>query len=691
MSQGGSGQLTGGGHQVIRFEVDIPNLFVKRVMLGSDGELSMATFGVHPKDRDGRDLRIERVWSIVTKGQRVKVTARSGQSSSRTLFHGWIVTASVSAGGRMEDLEYTALGLDWGLRIERLFGSWCADTSGNLGSDGLALWLRAIPAVFNPDGKPNKHSADAYDDEGNGRAVFDLDAEDANEAVQIWNAKDMVRYCVAGERKGELSSSEGRIFKTDGAYGGELAEFKPFDVNAEGEDIWSALVKLANRCSHGVRVRYTQSREDTEIVFFTKKLDDAKEVKQFELPAANLDNVSLSDPMATVASLDVQHELSGIVRRVDAVAPPKLYEHEYEMLQGWKIEDEEAAFGDGGTVAEQVATFIKETDPETSSDWERFRNVGRRYILNETGRDDTTTPEVGPYDFGEAFGGDEWVVRNRPFRRQRVTLSEAGVPLPVAVHVNWSGLAQDVKLGHDVELLPDRAGIYFRGRPLILPARAIASGSTDDLFPNAVTVEAVVEGDQDSPHDVNGILSGDDMPVPTFGLIRLDDGYRQDNVTEDDSAREAAQKLCDEAVAEAKGERIVGTATCPWITFAFDVGDVVNKVNGRNLKVNAIICKVTYDAEQQCTEFALHYPEIETQTHGRAARNVRPAGVGARTDENMRLVGELLSLRAMGHPVDDALGAALSGQSRSAVQRIVNRAAAGGGTDPFELDREESP
>jgi hypothetical protein len=684
VSAAGSGTLGGGAPTVTRFEVDIPALFVKRVTLGSDHELSMATFGVHPQGQDTKDIRFESVWKTVKKGQRVKVTLRAGQSTPIVLFHGWITEAQIRAGGRMEDVEYTALGLEWGLKVERIFGSWCANKDGD-----KALWLRAVQAVFNKDGKYNKHTTEIAGEDGKKRPAFDLDDDVNNPKNAWWPASVMVRYCIACERKGDLSTKESSVFKDTKNVGSELADFRPFDVNVEGEDIWSAVVRIAALCSHGVRLKHNKDREKPELVFFTKKLDEAKQKKQFEFPGATLEALSLTDYGRVIASLDLQDDLSGIVRQVDAVCPPKLFEHEFTMLAGWTQEDEDAAFGEG-SVDTKVASFLKETDPEASSDWARFQNVGRRYILNETGRDQVKgKPEA--YDFGTVFGGEDWAPHLRPFRHQLVSTNDEGTPLPVEIHAVWPGQSEDVKLGEHCEMLHDRAGLYFRARPLIQPNKVLASGSTSQMFPTSLKVKAVVEGDQDAPHDVHGISSSDEQPVPTYGILRLDDGFRENNVDEDanDGIREKAQQLCDEAVSQHKDRRLVGTAVCPWITMQFDVGDVITNINGRDLAVKAQIAKVTYDAEQQSTEFALHYPEIDTHTHARDHHHsIRGSHVGAHSDRSYAAASELLARRDAGLLDDSPLQsdmltlaakAALTGHHQHFAEHVIEEALLGRG------------
>lgn len=669
MSRAASGHLSGSGHSVVRFDCDIPGLFVKRVVLGTDDALSMAVLGAHPQDDSDEDIRIEDAWEIVDKGQKVKITAMPSQGSSRVMLHGWVQGVNITYGGRMEDLEYTVLGLDWSLKAEKVFGSWCKEGNGE-----DAVWLRAIPPVFNKDGKYNKSTADAEDSEGNKRVVFDLDDDLFNPKSAWWNASHMARYLVSCERKSELSSENGNVFEKDYQPGGEIANFRPFDVNVEDEDIWSALVKVAHRCSHGVRIRYQNDRTKSELAFFTRKIDSDTSAKQIEIPEATLEVVSLGDPMRTVAALDVQHDLSGIVRQIDVVCPPKLFDSTFELLEGWKQEDEDEAFGEG-PAGTRIAKFLRETDPQTSSDWERFKWVGRRYILNETGRDDCTT-DVGAFNFDDVLGAGDWAVRNRPFRNMRVARSgddDEGAPLPIAIHVQFgSTMPQDIQLGVDVRLLPDRAGIYFAGSPIVNVARALESGEHTDILADTVSIDAVIEGDQDSPHDVNAILGGFDQPVPTFGIVRLDEGFRQDNVNDETDAEEIASDLANAAVEEMKDARMVGTAVIPWISFAFEPGDIIDRINGRGLDMKALIAKISWDVEQQATELALEYPTIDTATHARHVKSVNQPGFhDGRHAHGLAFVAELLALQELGHPVGEALRAAVGGASRSEVERIL--------------------
>lgn len=653
----GSGYLPTTSPGVVRAECDIAGLYVKRVVLAADGEGSMAILGARPTmAEDGSEIRVEDATTLAVGGREVKVWVETVQGQKTTIFHGWIMGLNPRAAGRNEDVEFTALGLEHGLRTEKIFGAYARD------ADDQATHFQASPCVFNPDGRPNKNKEDLTESDGSDKRVcFNLDATEENDDAERWNAAHMARYCATSERKTKQMGTGSRVFETSAQVGGELGGFTPFDVNVEGEDIWSALVRIASLCSHSVVLDFGETRQESTLRFFTRKLNDAKEVKQFEMPPAG-GPVEISDHGRVLASVDYQADWASVVSRMDAVAPPKLYEYDFELKAGWKQEDEDAAFGTG-SIGAKIAKFLKETDPELSSDWERFKWVGRRYILNETGRDDVKVDEGEPFDFSEVFSSEKYAHRLRPFRSQLVSQDDAGEPKPVALTVEWDAggaLSDNIVQGDLMTLLEDRAGVYFRGRPLVLVPRALDSGDTADLFPSVVRVRAVVEGDQASPKDV--YASKFAMALRTFGLIRLDDGFRTDNVNDDAGITEKARALVDEAMQEHSQHSQVGTFVSPYITRQFRVGDVVDNIGGRGIPLKCVIMKISWDFMSQSTEFALQVPTLDTETHSRQKESLVGAGVDASTDRETREVGQLLAHKYLfGHPVDAQLSAAMDG------------------------------
>lgn len=630
---------------IVRAECDIPGFYVRRVQVAADGEPDMALLVAKPHDESGNEIRFERAQELMGQpGRTVVITGDAGSGTRQTLLHGRLLSLEVRAGGRGEEIVATVLGLKHELMTERLFGCWSRD------SQGEAIHLQGIPLVFNPDGKPNMDATDLEDLGGRRRIVFNHDHGN-EDGVEFWTAAKMARYVATAERKDDAADIE-RIFETTATPGSELGDITPFTVNLEGESIWNALVRIAMLCSRGVCFRYGKSRGDSTLRFFTKKTDEAASSKQFEFPRAG-GPISINDRGRLADSVDLQRDWAAITSQFDAVAPPKLWEDEFELVEGWTQADQDAAFGSGSAIT-RLANFLRNTDPELSSDWERFKYVGRRWILNETGRDDVLEEDAEPYDFSSLFGAERYAERFRPFRRQRATKDSADQPLDPLLYVKFSSVAANVQLGGLARLLPDRAGIYFHARPMVLPARFLESGSSADLFPDEVKLTACVEGDQAAPFGIFGSAFPNESLLPTFGLVRLDDGFRQDNINEDEG-EDRAQALVDEAADEAGHQREIGTVTSPFITNQFQVGDVIDRINGRNLAMKAIIMKVCWDFENQSTEFALQIPEIDTETHSRDPKPVRNILEGAETDKDFRAIRDLLGHSLLGHPVERML------------------------------------
>lgn len=648
----GSGYVESGNAAVVKAECDVEGFYVKRVTIAADDEDDIAIIAAKPqKKAGGDDIRIEQALSLVTGGQEVKITGDAGAGTMQALFHGRAMAIHVTGQGRFEEIEVTVLGLKHELKTEKLFGCWSRDSA------DTAQHLQALPLVFNPDLYPNKNKADLPDPGGRKRACFNHDK--GSEDVELWTGASASRYCATAERKDDVSSAIPRVFPITAQVGGELAAFKISDVNVEGEDIWSALVRIAHQCSHSIVFRYGATRQASTLRYFPRTKEENSGAKQFEFPAVG-DLLDEIDRAKILDSVDFHHDFSGIVSQWDAVCPPKLWDSRFELIAGWTRDDEDACL-EGADNPAKLSKFLRETDPKTSTDWERFKYVGRRYILNETGRDENIWGSEEPYDFSSLFGIEKYAERFRPFRRDRAELDETDQPLPPQLIVTWGGsMPVDIMLGDDAVLLEDRAGVYFRGRPLINPASYLETGTASDLFPTTVEIKAAVEGDQSAPFGVIA-SSQRDSALPTFGIVRLDDGLRVDNVNPEKvaDADAAAQKLVDQAAAELGHRREVGVATCPYISNRFAVGDYVDNIDGRDMALKSVIMKITWDFMTQSTEYALGDPMLETETRSPAKSSMQGAGVDARSDEDTRKLADLVGHASLGHPVQKQLGEAL--------------------------------
>jgi hypothetical protein len=640
-----SGFIDSGEAAVVKAECDLPGFYVKRVTIAADGEDDLAILSSKCQDDDDSDIRMEQASTLIPiGGKEVVIEGDAGSGTKQVIFYGRVMDVRIRGQGRDEEIEVTVLGLKHELKTEKLFGCYSRT------SDDTAQWLQAIPLVFNPDGKPNKNKDDLADPStSKNRVVFNHDP--GHEDSELWTAAAMFRYCATGERKATVRDTTTAIFETTDEPGGELAKFKPLDVNCEEEDIWSALMRIAHRCGHSIVMKYGQSREDATIKVFPRSLGQGAEAKQFEFPAAG-GAIQINSRSKLVSSVDVQRDYAGMVTDADVIAPPKLWESKWELKQGWLLDDEDEAFGTG-TAAEKMSRFLRETDPRHSTDWERFKNVGRRWILNETGRDQTVEgEEADPFDFSDVFGIEKYCERFRPFRRDRPTKEEdTDQPSAPLLHVTWgSSTPVDIEVGGAVRLLKDRAGIYFTRAPLILPSRFLESGTKGDLFPEKVEITAAVEGDQAAPH---GIFAGkgNDNELPQFGVVRLDDGARVDNINEEDATavEEAAQDLVDQVVEDGGEPREVGTIVCPYVSNQFQVGDYIDEIEGRGIALKALIMKVTWDFFAQSTEYALQDPFIDTEAHAVEKRNVDPGDVDAHGDQNSGQIADLLGHTMMGH------------------------------------------
>lgn len=113
-----------------------------------------------------------------------------------------------------------------------------------------------------------------------------------------------------------------------------------------------------------------------------------------------------------------------------------------------------------------------------SSDFARYRDVFRRWVLNEDGAFTGSPYDAGPaYDTAALFGRSD--VPRRPLRfGPTLSLDAAGAPMPPVVETRWDGAAAWAPAAGRVVVLDDRAGVYFDDDALDAAYLAAAKAGT---------------------------------------------------------------------------------------------------------------------------------------------------------------------------------------------------------------------
>jgi hypothetical protein len=134
-------------------------------------------------------------------------------------------------------------------------------------------------------------------------------------------------------------------------------------------------------------------------------------------------------------------------RRYVAEGEPWIVEETFELVGGWDPALE------GANDAEYGRT--------TSSDFARYGNVYRRWVLNEDGRFSESPYDRGdPFDLTAFFG--QGAIPPQPLRFDaNLTLDDAGRRQPAVVEVSADGGQSWQRYGADARLLVDRAGVQF--------------------------------------------------------------------------------------------------------------------------------------------------------------------------------------------------------------------------------------
>lgn len=328
-------------------------------------------------------------------------------------------------------------------------------------------------------------------------------------------------------------------------------------------------------------------------------------------------------------------DFSGVRDRVQAYGRPVTVELTFDLRPGWNRADLLELLNElaGDTSVEphvppnpqamRIHTTEQHSDsfnPEqTPADEPRkpfFRDLGRLFILNETGYENDRTEER-PYDWKDpslevddvfdAIKGDGVPVAMRPrpllnrlLSRPRLQSSGAGASIGDRV------VPQQLQLWHPAEaawvaapagsweLLPDRAGVRITTaridqRPFwddvtatfATKARITAAVEMDWLFTVAGEAESEIEG---------RVPLMVDQEVPETDFVG----------TYDEMARLAQQHA--EILAQALGN---ASYSIPWVTPAYEPGDWITEILGRAIPWRGQVVEVRLDWHGQETHIQL--------------------------------------------------------------------------------------
>lgn len=535
-----------------------------------------------------------------------------------TVFKGRALAPNAGFGDADETCECMLVGPEWDLDRCYVFGQ-RLEPEGGIGGDTEYPILAGIKAEFNPAGEPNQGENGTLDSD----RLFAQYPKHTDSSA--WTLLEAIIY---------LQQLHNQIIGTD-------TQNKMFDdpTTQDAPDAVKDLVLKSVRV-HGLTVKEAfttvlrkmgcawtlipdagaTNMKHTMVIFQRGQIGEASAVDLI-LPARDSALSSITTPDKTAAGGHLVRDLSSVASEVHGHTGAIIYEDTFTLIQGWSAADELAAFGAGDTKT-QVSAFMRATNQDASrGSFETYKNVGRRYILNETGNEDNTDSSTTPYDFSSLFEGGKYVARPRPFLSRRVGKDQDGKYAEPEVLVTDPEHTYGHPKEYDWQLLRDIAGIYFTGQNFPYdPQRAIAQDDPQAGFPTSVTIKAALVGDDTY---VDEEVPAADVALDflviqildfegKYEAYKIDGGAAQDRTEFDDHIEQRSEEM--------KVSSMVARFNFETITLEYDIGDWIADTTGRVITVDGHIVGIRWDCETQSTELYVESldADIEAQVESKA-------------------------------------------------------------------------
>jgi hypothetical protein len=521
------------------------------------------------------------------------------------------LTPNISWSADDESMVATLVGPEWDLRRHTIFGQRCTEAKD--ADTASPEYMTGMRTLFNPDGKPNRLSA--LGGSGSDQYLFHPDPSDTDDTPVAWTAKTAVLYVLQSYQDwcttelvtpviADLSADI--TWPDSGGYEDEVL----FHVRIHGLTVDQALTEILDRMGMGWSLVAKDAADETHTLrVFVKGDEDAAAAGDklaLWLPAhdGELPGGGAHEDEALAAGHIILDHVP-VISRVRGYSGVKVYETTFQLVAGWDPADEEYAMG-GPTVTdleEKLSYLAKNMNPDTSADWDRCKWVGRRWVLNETGREVNRAESTTPYDFESLFGTRMYAKRPRPFLPHRMTLDDEGRFKDVIVWVESPIHAYQSDCEYEWELLDEVAGVYFTGpTPPIFPWRAYVTDDIDEILPDGVWAVAAVESDQCYLHEQEP--SAPDLSLLVDQVLDLEGKLAWDSIS--GPALESDFDAYVDAKAETWMRRLdSGRVTLDKIVMDYRPGQWITSIAGRAITLHAQIVGVRWDVLRQQTHLAL--------------------------------------------------------------------------------------
>ncbi|MBN1765244.1 MAG: hypothetical protein JW860_08310 [Sedimentisphaerales bacterium] len=552
----------------VMVEVDgqpAPGLELCEVVLRSGPWLNEACFRVQPY-MSGARVRLEDIFQLSQPGRRIvaRLAGISGASRGRVpswpLFAGVITRTLGRLRGDGEDLAMTAVDEltyhNRGIRIEDM----------RIRGDDGTQFIKMNDIIFNPGGKGNR-SRSRVRCHHNDYFVFELgDGQGCS-----WNAAQAIGYIV-----GEYLTWMCDISVTVPALEPILTDTLLRDVEITGLNPIAAIERICQRCDLRFALKHIPVADHavkSVLIFYQR--GQGRKIQIYHQPAGE----QLEASQTNLVQAQLNTDTAGKSLQLTGRGSIKRFESTFELVEGW----------DQSLEASDYNLY----SAATNDDFVRYRDVFRKFVLNEAGDYEGVPFHQGPaYDLSVVLGTIDYARRRRRFY-PCLSRNASGESFCYYVEVSYNGGTTWQIYEGAFNILLNECGIYLSSNQL--DGRTWIAICKDKL---RFRITACIDGDEaleaklhDGPircaRPLESIVihAGDDYQYRrvTGGSI-----FRQNRDMEtaladeiDDSGN--LRRFLREHLARLRQEEMAGILELNFLRPDISPGDIVKEIRGRDI------------------------------------------------------------------------------------------------------------
>ncbi len=374
--------------------------------------------------------------------------------------------------------------------------------------DNSFTFLSGRRCIFNANGKPNMDPVELAVQNSSGSSLGDTPIFATPETAVPWTARDMIRYILS-----PIYNKAWRYFPIDPSG----LDHEAFDsvltgIAVEGLTIPEALELVCKNLGLSYREDYTSdSNDNVSLVFYkvasatgyTRDDDNPIVLHELYAPAeAETIDTAVAEGQKLLWNMTLSEDIAAVVNNPWGLGTPDRFEFTAELVPAWLDADL-----DPDTSLNNTQLYFTEADLESETDPDSYpyykyyhprgsqfkRDVGRKWVLNETGKysPDTSYDRGMPFNFADVIPAEHILDDSgkrlfAPFARQLLpcltfdkdSLNSVGIK----VEFSFDGGSTWQQIPAAISSLSSECGIYIDEANLAEMADQKQGTITDDFF-----------------------------------------------------------------------------------------------------------------------------------------------------------------------------------------------------------------